>query len=350
MKYYQEQDILNMERIHELLEALPGFMRNYVSYMATGSTSRRTIINYVYDIRGFLTFLADSRHMAVSAITAEYLSKLNNFDFDEYFLHIDTYQRKSAKNKSLATTNSEPGKARKLSALKSLYQFLFQYQLINLNPIAGYKLKLKRKKPVITAMNVEEVHSVMNSVETGETLNDRQKAFAEKTKYRDTALLSLMLNTGIRVSECVGIDMEDINWKEKKLNVHRKGGGDDPEVYLNDLAVQSLQDYITIERKCDDPDEHALFLSNTGHRITVRSVERIVKKYSQGAVPGKHITPHKLRSTFGTNLYQATGDIHLTSKALNHSSIEVTASHYADVDRRQRQEAVEIIEERYEGS
>ncbi|MGN0362989.1 MAG: tyrosine-type recombinase/integrase [Bilifractor sp.] len=348
MKYYQEQDILNMERVNDLLENLPDFMRNYVSYMATGSTSRRTILNYVYDIRGFLTYLADYRKKDVRTLTPEFLEQLTNFDFDDYFLHIDAYKRRSVNNKVLPTTNQEAGKARKLSAIKSLYNYLTQYRLITYNPAAAYRLKLKHHKPVITAMNVDEVHSVMDAAQTGDTLVGRQKKFADKTKYRDTALLALMLNTGIRVSECVGIDLDDINWKESRINVHRKGGGNDPDVFLNDNARIAIKDYLENERHTDDPTENALFLSGTGHRITVRSVERIVKKYTQGAVPGKHITPHKLRSTFGTNLYQATGDIHLTSKALNHSSIEVTASHYADVDIKQRKEAVEIIEERYD--
>jgi integrase/recombinase XerC len=347
MKYYQQQDVLNMERINNVLEDLPPYMRSYVSYLSTGSTSKRTILNYVYDIRGFLRYIADQRHIDVKDVTPEILEQLNHFDFDEYFLHVDSYKRKSPNDKAIPTTNAEAGKARKLSSLRSLYNYQLEYGFIKTNPMASYKLRLKIPKPHITAMNVSEVNQVMEGVETGEALVGRQKKFAEKTRYRDTALLSLMLNTGIRVSECVGIDLDDIDWKNKKLTVHRKGGGNDPDVYLNDDAIEALQNYIKLERKPADPDERALFISRNGTRMAVCSVDRLVKKYTVNTVPGKKITPHKLRSTFGTNLYQATGDIHLTSKALNHSSIEVTASHYADVDLRQRKEAVEIIEQRY---
>lgn len=347
MKYYQQQDVLNMEKIRDLIADMPSYMNGYVNYMTTGSTSKRTILNYVYDIRGFLRFIADQRQMPLKEVSSDILEHLNHFDFDAYFNYIDAYRRESSGSRSIPTTNSEPGKARKLSSVRSLYNYQFEYGLIRTNPVASYKLRLKMKKPHITAMNVAEVNTVMEGVETGDALTGRQKKFAERTRYRDTALLSLMLNTGIRVSECVGIDLDDIDWKDKKLNVHRKGGGDDPDVYLNDDAVQALQDYIRLERRPADPDEQALFISRNGTRMAVCSVDRVVKKYTVNTVPGKRITPHKLRSTFGTNLYQATGDIHLTSKALNHSSIEVTASHYADVDLRQRKEAVEIIEHRY---
>lgn len=347
LKYYQQQDILNMERIQELIKDMPSYMRSYVSYMSTGSTSKRTILNYVYDIRGFLRYVADSHKIEISDVTPEMLEQLNHFDFDEYFLYIDSYKEQNENNRTIRRTNTEAGKARKLSSLRSLYNYQLEYGFIKTNPIASYKLRLKRQKPHITAMNVSEVNDVMNGVETGDALTGRKKKFAERTRYRDTALLSLMLNTGIRVSECVGIDLDDIDWKNKRLLVHRKGGGNDPDVFLNDDAIQALQDYIRLERKPADPDEKALFISRNGTRMAVCSVDRLVKKYTENTVPGKKITPHKLRSTFGTNLYQATGDIHLTSKALNHSSIEVTASHYADVNIRQRKEAVEIIEQRY---
>jgi site-specific recombinase XerD len=347
MKYYQEQDVLIMERIHELLEDLPDYMRTYVSYMSTGSVSKRTIQNYVYDIRGFIEYIAEYRNLQLSDISAGVLEQLTNFDFDAYFHYIDSYKKRSYKVSEIKRSNGTSGKSRKLSSLRSLYKYLQQYRLIEKNPILGYGIRLKQQKPNITAMNVEEVNTLMRTVEAGDLPSKRQKIFAEKNKYRDTALLSIMLNTGIRVSECVGIDLDDINWKESKLVVHRKGGGNDPNVYLNTDVIQSLKDYVQLERTPNEENEPALFLNRTGGRLSRMSIDSIVKKYAARAVPGKHITPHKLRSTFGTNLYQATGDIHLTSQALNHSSIEVTASRYADVDLKQRKDAVNIIEKRY---
>ena len=153
-------------------------------------------------------------------------------------------------------------------------------------------------------------------------------------------MLSLLLGTGMRISECIGIDLKDINLEETAVRIHRKGGKEET-VYFSDEVADALDSYME-ERKTAIPEaghEQALFLSLQNKRMSVRSAELMVKKYAQIVTPLKHITPHKLRSTYGTNLYQETGDLYLVADVLGHSDVNTTKKHYAAIDENRRRAA-----------
>ena len=158
------------------------------------------------------------------------------------------------------------------------------------------------------------------------------------------------MGTGIRVSECVGLDLSDVDFKNDGIKIHRKGGTE-VIVYFSDEVEEVLKDYME-ERKriiAVDGHENALFLSLQKKRISVRSVENMVKKYTRSITTLKNITPHKLRSTYGTNLYQETGDIYLVADVLGHSDVNTTRKHYAaieDQNRRYARNKVQLREKR----
>ena len=147
-------------------------------------------------------------------------------------------------------------------------------------------------------------------------------------------MLSLLLGTGIRVSECVGINLSDIDIINTAIKIKRKGAKESI-IYFSDEVAKALNDYI-VERKNNDKvyekDNDALFLSLQNKRITSRAVQKLVKKYASGVTPLKHITPHKFRSTFGTNLYQETDDIYLVASVLGHNDVNTTKKHYAAIE------------------
>ncbi len=146
-----------------------------------------------------------------------------------------------------------------------------------------------------------------------------------------------MLGTGIRVSECVGLDIDDIDLKNGGIRIHRKGGKE-VTVYFGSEVEDALLDYLE-ERNLVIPEEgheKALFLSLQKKRLAVRSVENLVKKYSKLVAPLKKITPHKLRSTYGTSLYKETGDIYLVADVLGHSDVNTTKKHYAALEDERR--------------
>ena len=171
-----------------------------------------------------------------------------------------------------------------------------------------------------------------------------QKRFHGKTKVRDLAIMTLLLGTGIRVSECVGLDIDHVDFDNNGIKIIRKGGNE-VVIYFGEEVRESLQDYIK-ERKGIIPlkgHENALFLSIQKRRISVRAVENLVKKYSSSVTKLKNITPHKLRSTYGTSLYRETGDIYLVADVLGHSDVNTTKKHYAAIEDSRRRSAANVV-------
>ena len=181
---------------------------------------------------------------------------------------------------------------------------------------------------------------LLDEVENGGSLTEKQKTFHNKTKIRDLALLTLLLGTGIRVSECVGLDISDVDFRNGGIRIHRKGGKE-VTVYFGVEVEDALKDYLEERTQMEPAEGHdnALFLSLQMKRMSVRSVENLVKKYAKIVTPLKKITPHKLRSTYGTALYRETGDIYLVADVLGHADVNTTKKHYAALDDARRRSA-----------
>ena len=205
--------------------------------------------------------------------------------------------------------------------------------------------KTKKDKNIIR-MNAYEVRSILDAIRQGnEQMSDRQKKYCQRTMQRDLAILPLMLNTGIRVSECNGLDLQDVDLRANTITIVRKGGGQDV-LYFGDAVHEALSDYIDGERtgiKPIEKHEKALFYSLQGKRISVDAIENLVKKYARLAVPAKKITPHKLRSTYGTALYRETGDIRLVADVLGHENINTTINYYAAIEDEHKQQAANAV-------
>ena len=192
----------------------------------------------------------------------------------------------------------------------------------------------------IVRLDADEVSVLLDQVELGDKLTKSQQKFHDKTKTRDMAILTLLLGTGMRVSECVGIDINDIDFKNSGIKIRRKGGNE-TVIYFGEEVENALLDYLE-ERKLivpQDGHENALFLSLQKRRIGVRAVENLVKKYSSLVTNLKKITPHKLRSTYGTALYKETGDIYLVADILGHKDVNTTKKHYAAIEDERRRKA-----------
>jgi site-specific recombinase XerD len=200
-------------------------------------------------------------------------------------------------------------------------------------------------------LDVDEVVRLLDHVEAcGEELTGQKKVYHEKTKYRDLAILTLLLGTGIRVSECVGLDIQHVDFNNNGIKVTRKGGNE-MVVYFGDEVYEALQIYLETERAATTPlpgHENALFLSIQKKRMGVQAIENMVKKYARQVTPGKKITPHKLRSTYGTNLYRETGDIYLVADVLGHKDVNTTRKHYAAIDEERRRSAANAVKLRKE--
>lgn len=321
-----------------VLETLPSFCRTYFRGIEE-YTSARTRLAYAYDIRLFFEFLHEKNPICSKLEIKDYplsiLDQLNRIDIEEYLEYMTLYQ-KDGKD----ITNDERGKARKLAALRSFYNYFYQNEMITKNPAALVPLPKLHEKEIIR-LEPNEVAILLDQVEDGAKLTKKELEYHKKTKIRDVALLTLLLGTGIRVSECVGLDVSDVNFDIGGIKVRRKGGYE-AIIYFGEEVETALLDYLE-QRELIIPaegHEDALFLSLQNRRIAVRSVENLVKKYTSRVTPLKKITPHKLRSTYGTTLYQETGDIYLVADVLGHKDVNTTRKHYAaQADERRRKAA-----------
>lgn len=346
LPYYEQKDIENIKKLREMMTTLPPFCTEFFRGIEP-RTSTRTRIAYAYDLSVFFDFLKKENpvfsKMERMDLTLDYLDQISVTDLEEYMEYLK--YRFNEHNQEII--NKERGIMRKISSLKSFYNYFFRTEKLKTNPTALVQLPKLHEKEIIR-LDIDEVALLLDAVEQGDGLTDKQKAFHNRTKLRDLALLTLLLGTGIRVSECVGLDLNDIDFKNGGIHIHRKGGKE-VTVYFGTEVETALQDYLD-ERNSIIPEEgseNALFLSLQKKRMNVRSVENLVKKYARIVTPLKKITPHKLRSTYGTNLYRETGDIYLVADVLGHSDVNTTKKHYAaleDERRRSARNAVKLRE------
>lgn len=324
----QERNKCTLE-LRELQNELPKFLRGYFRGIEN-STAPRTQIGYAIDLRTFFEFVKDNnstyRDVDMHDIGIDILSQLNAQDIEEYLDYLKYYVKNGHEY-----TNDERAIKRKLSALRSMYNYFHKKRIIDENPVLQVDMPKLHKKQIIRLDN-DEVDDLLNVVESGDRLTKKQAECHDKLKVRDMAILTLLLGTGMRVSECVGINLEDVDYINDRIKIVRKGGYES-FVYYGEEVRQALLDYMEERDEIDALEGHknALFLSSQRRRITVRSVELLVKKYAS-TVTGKHITPHKLRSTYGTNLYKETGDIYLVADVLGHSDVNTTRKHYAELE------------------
>ncbi len=339
--YHDEVNKKNIVHLRELLDTLPPFCGQYFRGMQEYISSR-TRVAYAYDIRVFFEYLHDNNSVFKKTSIKEYrleiLDLITRMDIEEYLEHC-TYYTKDGKE----YMNDERGKARKLASLRSFYNYFFRNEMIEKNPAALVQMPKLHDKEIIR-LDPDEVAILLDTVESGEKLTKKQLQYHEKNKLRDIALLTLMLGTGLRVSECVGIDIQDVDFKNNGVKIRRKGGYE-AIVYFGEEVELALLDYLE-QRSNTTPvqgHEDALFLSMQNKRITVRAVENLVKKYASVVTSLKKITPHKLRSTYGTTLYRETGDIYLVADVLGHKDVNTTRKHYAALEEDRRRQAAKAV-------
>lgn len=340
--YHDEQNKQNILKMRAVLDTLPSFCRTFFRAIED-YTSSRTRLAYAYDIRLFFEFLHEQNpicsKMEITNYPVKLLDQITRMDIEEYLEYLSFYEKEGKE-----ITNDERGKARKLSALRSFYNYYFQNELISNNPASLVPIPKRHQKEIIR-LEPNEVAILLDQVEDGTKLTKKELDYHKKTKIRDVALLTLLLGTGIRVSECVGLDLNDVNFEVGGIKIRRKGGYE-AVIYFGDEVEEALLDYLEERERIIPAEGHenALFLSLQNRRMAVRSVENLVKKYASRVTSLKKITPHKLRSTYGTSLYRETGDIYLVADVLGHKDVNTTRKHYAALEDERRRRAAGAVQ------
>ena len=312
-------------KIRELRAELPPFCDEFFIGVESRTTPL-TRLAYAYDLRIFfdylLSYVREYRAYTFDTFTLTQLDTVNQTHIESFLEYLNYYRFNGKEYK-----NDERAKARKLSTLRSFFKYFFNKGKLTSNIASKVPTPKLHDKEIIRLEN-NEVNSLLNEVEDGTDLTTRQQAYHKKIGLRDLAIVTLLLGTGIRISECVGLDIDDLDFKNNSFTVTRKGGNR-KILYFPEEVSDALIRYLEEDRLASDAESPALFLSLRKQRITVRAVEKLVKKYSKLITPLKKITPHKLRSTYGTNLYHRTGDIFVVAEALGHRDVNTTKKHYA---------------------
>jgi len=338
----------NTLKLRMRLKELPDFLSDFFRGISDTASSR-TRLGYVYDLRIFFQFLVEERPLYTGKKINEFseadLAAVTARDIEMFMEYLTLYTRPGARTE---LHNDESGKSRKLSAIRTMFAYYYKHGVISANPSELVDFP-KRREKTITRLEVDEVARLLDSVESGEELTGAQRKYHKYTRVRDLAIITLLLGTGMRVSECVGIDVGHVDLEVSGIKITRKGGNE-AVLFFGDEVGEALDAYFEERVKIDalPGHENALFLSMQRRRITDRAVQNLVKKYAGLITKLKNISPHKLRSTFGTSLYRETGDIYLVADILGHADVNTTRKHYAEMDADRRRRAANRVRLREE--
>ena len=322
-----------IDRVDRLPECCTPFLLETGTERALSTRNR-----YAYELEKFFEWLILNHpdfcvYDSIKNIPTSLLSHVSSQDISRY---VSLYKDDDHKERSAAL---------KRNTLSSFFEYYVNNRLLEYNPVkASAKVKIHASDDVIY-LNIEEQNRFLEAVRTGDCLPTRSKKVHDRLWQRDVAIVSLMLDTGMRVSELCGINIMDVNFEECSMIITRKGGKNQT-LYFSDDTRDKIEGYLR-ERRILDPTldlSEPLFKSRKGGRLTTNGVWRMVTKYAESALPGKGnlISPHKLRSSFAMELYRAKGDILLIQRTLGHKSVSTT-NIYAKATNTEMKEARNIL-------
>ena len=341
--YTQQRDAKNIVKLREMRDKLPLFCAEFFIGIEN-TTSVLSRIAYAQDLTTFFHFLTTEIPLFMNKDCRLLdLNDLNNVTAEHIELFLEYLSLYYIDEKRY--TNNDKAKARKLASIRSLLKYFYKKDKISQNVAQKVDMPKIHTKSIIRLDN-DEVNKLLNIADNGASiLTKQQKEFHKHTRIRDLAILSLFLGTGIRISELVGININDINFNNNSFIITRKGGNQ-YILYFSKEVATALLDYKKLRmqiKTAKDEDNDAFFLSLQNKRITTRAVQNLVKKYSKIASPLKKISPHKLRSTYGTNLYEQTHDIYIVADVLGHKDVNTTKKHYAAINENIRKDVSKLI-------
>lgn len=337
LSFYEKRDLKNMQKIGQYLSELPEFCYDFFTGIEN-NTSTLTRVNYAMDLKVFFEYLAKYvLKKEKMEISLEDLNNLQARNIENYLSYLSYYEVNDK-----MVRNTERGKARKLASVRSFFKYLFDHDCLKSNVASKIKTPKLHQKEIVR-LEKDEVERLLDAVSAPTTFSERQKNYNKNTQIRDNAIVTLFLGTGIRISELVGLNVEDFDFSQNAFKVTRKGGNQ-TILYFSLEVKQALVLWLEKRKSLKlDPNENAMFVSLQNKRICARAVENLVKKFAKESSPLKKISPHKLRSTFGTNLYRETKDIYIVADVLGHKDVNTTKRHYAAISEDMRKSVANII-------
>ncbi len=301
------------------IDTMPPLVKDFAAYKLTiQGCSQKTVDEYLSDLRLFFRYVYAKRNnidvcsdlfekISITRLDTEFICAVTTDEIYDFFIYVSTERGNNASSKS-----------RKLSAIKAFFKYICQKKkIMDKNPAIDMEGP-KKKQSLPKFLSMEESLALLNAVES-----DTES----KTRERDYCIITLFLNCGMRLSELVGINLNDIDREFRSLRVLGKGNKE-RIVYLNDACRDALKKYLRVRRddKYKKLNTNALFISKQYKRISNKTVQWLVYKYlSLAGLDYKHYSTHKLRHTAATLMYQ-TGkvDVRVLKEILGHEQLNTT--------------------------
>ncbi|MFI3116047.1 MAG: tyrosine recombinase XerC [Clostridia bacterium] len=314
---------------------IPDCVRKFLIYTQTvQNKSEKTTEEYYFDLRLFFRFLVKKRNKTnipideiyIADIDMDFVKTINLDDAYDFLAYLGTERILHHKSKNSKVGLSATSRARKISCLRSFFKFLVdKTQVLEVNPIANLDIP-KKSETLPKYLTLDESVKLVNSIDG-------------TYKERDTCIILLFLSCGLRVSELVGINLNDI--QDFALRIRGKGNKE-RIVYLNQPCIDALTEYLKVRQNPNLSDENALFISRQSNRINVQTVKWIVKKHvGQSGLNRDDISAHKLRHTAATLMYSNGVDIRTLQEVLGHKNLDTTMI-YTHIDNSNLRSASQI--------
>ena len=341
------RDHLLIEKAMEYEKRLPSFMKDYFVYLKS-SVAVSTRAAYLEDIIFFCEYIVNESGLTdkddMKNLTVEDFKNIKSRDVNLFLGDYCPRYYKEREDHTFVYENNNRALARKKSSISTLFKFLYRNEQLPTNITDGFNpIKLPKPQPdAIKTLDIDEVMVMLDAVESGEGLTEKEKVYWEKTKLRDKAILALFVTYGLRLNELRELNISSFNFSRGEFKIYRKRG---KEVLMpiNKTCETVVIDYINYERpKSEDLPEDvqdALFLSLQRKRLTPRAIRQLVKKYTSICMHtsrDKGYSPHKLRATAATSLIQSGFSIYDVKALLDHDNVTTTqlyAAHKKNIKR-----------------
>lgn len=317
-----EKELKFENRINEKLKNAPSILSEYYYSLIGSGKSYATTYNYINYLMSFLTFTFGDN------CPERFYLKVKPIHINKYIASLRT---KTVNGKIERTSDSI--KTVQWSALNTFFQFLVPEHITS-NPVANTTRPKLKDNPQVTYLEPQEISKMLDNVE--------HKA-NKKMKNRDLCLLKIGFCTGLRASAILQIDVDDIDFKRNQIRVTEKGNYDNYIMFGENLKNQLLTWIDDREEYFGKHTTNALFVSQVGKRMSPDMLAKLVTKYAKGATE-KHVTPHVMRHSCATNLYEKTGDIYLCAKQLNHKNVSTT-QRYAEISKEKQRKATSVLDD-----
>lgn len=336
-----------IEECIKIEKELPKFMKDYFVYLK-GSVSVSTRLAYLKDIKFFCSYLVETKELTIAdelnQITLDEFNAIKARDVNLFLGDYCTRYYKQINDTTLVYENNNRALARKKSSISTLFKFLYRNEQLDTNITDGFNpIKLPKPQPdAIKRLEIDEVAKMLESVETGEGLTEKEKVYWKKTKLRDKAILALFVTYGLRLNELRELNISSFNFSRGEFKIYRKRG---KEVLMpiNHTCEIVVKDYIQNERPqsemLSEDVQDALFLSLQNKRLNPKAIRQLVKKYTSISMETSRdngYSPHKLRATAATSLIQTGFSIYDVQNLLDHDNVTTTqlyAAHKKNVKR-----------------